>query len=239
MMPYTYLLINFFTIIICFIASYDRRIRFDRYFSSFLMAAIVVAIPFIAWDIWFTAHGVWWFNTDYTIGVIIGGLPVEEWLFFICIPFACVFTFYCLNKFFNLDWADAFNNIIVFVCVIIFTVVALLHYQKIYTLVTAIAILTTLVFLHFLVRISWIGRATLTYLILMLGFFPVNGILTGTGLESPIVNYNPNEFLGIRILSIPVEDVVYGYAQFLWVLYFFKLFSRGKEYELRIKTSTV
>ena len=63
----------------------------------------------------------------------------------------------------------------------------------------------------------------------MLGFLPVNGILTGTGLDSPIVNYNPNEFLGIRILTIPIEDAVYGYTQFLLVLYFFKEFQKSKK----------
>ena len=64
MMAYTYALILFFTIIICFIASFDKRIQFNHHFSSFLKAAILVAIPFIAWDIWFTAHGVW--SVSYT-----------------------------------------------------------------------------------------------------------------------------------------------------------------------------
>ncbi len=64
----------------------------------------------------------------------------------------------------------------------------------------------------------------------MLGFFPVNGILTGTGLESPIVNYNPDDFLGIRMGTIPIEDAVYGYTQFLLVLYFFKQF-KSKSHE--------
>ncbi|MEG1267302.1 MAG: lycopene cyclase domain-containing protein [Myroides sp.] len=30
--------------------------------------------------------------------------------------------------------------------------------------------------------------------------------------------------MGIRMLTIPVEDAVYGYTQFLLVLYFFKRF---------------
>jgi lycopene cyclase domain-containing protein len=68
----------------------------------------------------------------------------------------------------------------------------------------------------------------------MLGFFPVNGILTGTGLESPIVNYNPDAFLGIRMLSIPIEDAVYGYTQFLLVLYFFKIFSQRKRAVMKL-----
>ena len=228
MMAYTYSLVLFFTAIICFVASFDRRLRFDRHFGAFIKAAVLVAIPFIAWDVWFTAKGVWWFNTDYTLGIVIAGLPLEEWLFFICIPFSCVFTYYCLDKFYKMEWLSGFNNLIVFVTVIVCSVVALLHYDKIYTLVTAIATILTLIYLHFIVRAKWISKASFVFSVLMLGFFPVNGVLTGFGLESPIVNFNPNNFLGIRMITIPIEDAVYGYTQFLLVLYFFKLFSKNK-----------
>ena len=225
----TYLLVLFFTVIICFIASFDKRIQFNQYFGAFIKAALLTAIPFIAWDIWFTAKGVWWFNSNYTIGLNIAGLPLEEWLFFICIPFSCVFTYYCIDKFFKLDWLSGFNNIIVFLTVIVCSLISLLHVDKIYTLVTAIATLFSIIYLHFIVRANWIAKASAVYSILMLGFFPVNGVLTGTGLESPIVNYNPGDFLEIRIGSIPIEDAVYGYAQFLLVLYFFKHFKRKQD----------
>ncbi|MCC2598578.1 lycopene cyclase domain-containing protein [Sphingobacterium sp. FBM7-1] len=230
MMKYTYALVLFLTVIICFIASFDRRIRFDRHFPAFLKAGLLVAIPFITWDVWFTARGVWWFNTDYTLGLVIAGLPLEEWLFFICIPFSCVFTYFCFDKFFKLDGLAGFNNMIVFMSVVVCAVVALLHYDKIYTLVTAVSTLATLIYLHFIARASWIGKASLVFTVLMLGFFPVNGVLTGTGLENPIVNYNPGDFLGIRLGTIPIEDGVYGYTQFLLVLYFFKRFQTVSPY---------
>lgn len=224
--PFTYLLINFFTVIICFVASFDRRIQFHKHFGTFLLASTVVAIPFIAWDVWFTDMGVWWFDSDYTIGWVIAGLPLEEWMFFFFIPFSCVFTYYCLDKFFDLSWANAFSNIIVFVSIIVCAVVALLYPDRIYPFVTALVTMVILIFLHFVVREDWIGQASLTYFVLMLGFFPVNGILTGTGIESPIVNYNPDTFLGIRMLTIPIEDSVYGYSLFLLNIYFFKLFQK-------------
>jgi lycopene cyclase domain-containing protein len=231
MKPYTYLLINFLTIIICFIFSFDERIKFNKHFPAFLKASILVAIPFIAWDVWFTAYGVWWFNTDYTTGVVLLGLPIEEWLFFICIPFSCVFTYFCLDKFFNLDWAESFNTIIVFVSVIVCVLVALLNYHKTYTFVTAVVTTLTLVFLHFFARVRWIGKASLVFFVLMLGFIPVNGVLTGSGLESPIVNYNSAHFLNVRILTIPIEDAVYGYTQFLLNIYLFKIFQRSANHE--------
>jgi lycopene cyclase domain-containing protein len=229
MIAYTYSLILVFTVIICFIASFDRRILFNRHFGAFIKSAGLVAIPFISWDVWFTAKGVWWFNADYTLGILIAGLPLEEWLFFIFIPFSCIFTYFCFDKFFKLKWLSGFNNLFVFVSVIVCSVMALLHYDKIYTLLTAITTITTLIYLHFIARVDWIGKASLVFTILMLGFFPVNGVLTGTGLATPIVNYNPGDYLGIRMGTIPVEDAVYGYAQFLLVLYFFKRFKHAPD----------
>ncbi len=224
MMQYTYSLILFFTVIICFVASFDRRLRFDREFVPFFKASVIVALFFIAWDVWFTSRGVWWFNTKYTLGIELAGLPLEEWLFFIFIPFSCIFTYFCLDKFFRWQHLSAFNNIIVFVSVIACAVIALRYADRIYTLVTAVVTIVTLLVFHFVMRIQWISQASLVFTVLMLGFLPVNGILTGTGLESPIVNYNPADFMGIRVFTIPIEDAVYGYTQFLWVLYFFKKF---------------
>jgi len=226
MKPYTYLLINFLTVFICFIYSFDHRIQFNRHFPAFLKGSLLVAIPFIAWDIWFTSMGVWWFNTDYTTGIALAGLPLEEWLFFICIPFSCVFTYFCLDKFFDFHWTNAFNNMIVFVSVVVCLVLALVHQDKIYTFITFLSTAGVLIYLHFIARIAWIGQASFVYTLLMAGFFPVNGVLTGTGLESPIVNYNPENFMNVRMLTIPVEDAVYGYTQFLLNIYFFKLFQK-------------
>lgn len=225
MMKYTYLLILFLTVAICFIASFDRRILFYHSFGAFIKASLIVALPFVAWDVCFTEMGVWWFDSNYTIGISLLGLPIEEWLFFICIPFSCVFTYFCIEKFFKLNGLASFNKIIVFVSMVSCAVFGYLNLEKIYTLVTAIALFSTIIYLHYISRVDWIASASLVFTILMLGFFPVNGVLTGFGLDSPIVNYNPNDFMGVRMLTIPVEDAVYGYTQFLWVLYFFKRFN--------------
>lgn len=225
MKQYTYLLVNFLTVIVCLVFSFHKRIRFDRQFAAFVKAAVVVAVPFIAWDIWFTYTGVWWFTDDYTMGRTLAGLPLEEWLFFICVPFSCVFTFYCLDTFFNLDRANKYGPYLVWLIILICVTVTCLFPDRMYPLVTALATSITLAYLHLIARVNWIGKASLVYLILMLGFIPVNGVLTGTGLPSPVVNYNPAEILNIRILTIPIEDFIYGYTLFLLNLYLFFQFT--------------
>jgi len=87
--------------------------------------------------------------------------------------------------------------------------------------------------LYFILNARWIGKASFIYLILMPGFLGVNGILTGTGLDSPIVNYNQEHFLGIRILTIPIEDTVYGYEMILWNIFLFQKFKK-KEHAIEV-----
>lgn len=224
MKPYTYLLVNFLTIIICFIFSFHPKIRFDRYFGSFIKAAVVTAIPFLVWDTWFTFSGVWWFNDEYLLGVRLLRMPIEEWLFFLCIPFSCVFTYYCLRKFFNMEWAEKYNRVLAILIIAIGVATMFFFYDRIYTTVTVIAMLLTVIYLHFKVRSASFGKSSLVYIVLMLGFIPVNGVLTGTGLESAIVNYNPQEIIGFRVLTIPIEDFFYGYALILLNIYLFEVF---------------
>lgn len=231
MLQYTYLLINFFTVIVCFIFSFHHKIKFNRHFKAFILASSIVALFFIIWDIWFTKIGVWWFNDKYLLGLRIVNLPIEEILFFICIPFSCIFTYFCLDKFFRLDWKPEMEKIFVIFSILTLVILALYCNDRIYPFMTFLTTAISLFVLYFILNARWIGKASFIYLILMPGFLGVNGILTGTGLDSPIVNYNPEHFLGIRILTIPIEDTVYGYEMILWNIFLFQKFKR-KETEL-------
>ena len=42
-------------------------------------------------------------------------------------------------------------------------------------------------------------------------FMIVNGMLTGTAMPGEVVWYNNSETMGIRILTIPLEDFFYGF----------------------------
>ncbi|PZR15106.1 MAG: lycopene cyclase domain-containing protein [Flavobacterium psychrophilum] len=227
MKPYTYLLINFLTIVVCFIFSFHPKIRFDKYFGAFIKTSVMVAMPFLIWDAWFTHAGVWWFSKEYTVGINLVGMPVEEWLFFICIPFSCVFTYFCLIKFFDLGWVERYTKLIVFMVLAISIAVLFAFYGRMYTTLTAVVTIVAIVYLYFIARYGSLGRSTLIYLILMFGFIPVNGTLTGTGLESPVVNYNPDEIIGLRILTIPIEDFAYGYVLFLMNVYIFEFITKS------------
>lgn len=225
-MRYTYLLIDFFTILVPFIFSFHPKIRFDKFFVPFILSAALAAIPFLIWDAVFTDQGVWWFNDRYLIGSRVWGLPIEEILFFICIPFSCVFTFHCLTRFFNLAWSLRIERLVA-VCFAVFLFsVGLIFFDRLYTMVTFVSTALLILFAVFIFKINWFGKAMTVYGVLILPFLIVNGLLTGTGLDEPVVSYNNSENLGIRIMTIPVEDTIYGFELFFLTLLFFFLFTR-------------
>ena len=54
------------------------------------------------------------------------------------------------------------------------------------------------------------GRFYAAYLVILIPFTIVNGLLTGSWIGEPVVWYNNEENIAIRFLTIPVEDVFYG-----------------------------
>ncbi|MEX0685491.1 MAG: lycopene cyclase domain-containing protein [Balneolales bacterium] len=214
-MSYTYLLVNFFTILIPFVFSFHPDIRFHKTWRAFFPAVLLTGICFIAWDIWFTHLGVWGFNEQYFIGINIGNLPLEEILFFFCIPYACVFTFYCLDLYFKKNLSKKREDDITGVLTGFLLISAVLFHQQIYTMVTfaSLALLLALARLYF--KIDWLGKFYMVYVVLLIPFFIVNGILTGMVLDEPVVWYNETHIIGIRLGTIPLEDAFYAMALIL------------------------
>jgi len=111
----------------------------------------------------------------------------------------------------------------------------ILYREKLYTSTTFFSTAITCLILKFLFRINWFGKACTVFGVLLVPFFLVNGILTGTGLAEPIVRYNPAENLGIRLLTIPIEDFLYGFELFILNLFFYLRLSVKADYSESLK----
>ena len=57
------------------------------------LVVLCAGLPFALWDVAATHAGHWRFDTTQTLGVVLpGGLPLEEWMFFVVVPLASVMT---------------------------------------------------------------------------------------------------------------------------------------------------
>ncbi len=219
-MKYLYLWLNIGSLLIPFLVSFHPRLKFYKKWRSLFISFFIMMAVFIPWDIVFTAQGFWGFNEAYISGIHLLGLPLEEWLFFICIPYACLFTHYALLELFpNFSFSERTVQVI-FILLISTLVVSLwYYYDRWYTLVNFCyaIILLGLVFNY---RKHLLKTFFATYLVILIPFFFINGVLTGTGIEDQVVWYNNLENIGIRIITIPIEDTIYNLGMLLTVFVF-------------------
>lgn len=213
-MKYAYLLVNLGSIAIPFAFSFESRIAFYKKWKALFPALLIPAIPFLIWDSIFTAHGVWGFNERYLTGIHIGNLPLEEILFFICIPYACVFSYEVLNYFIKQDVLGKYARYGTTILTYMLVAVAFQTTNQLYTFTTSVFTFLFLILHLVILKSAYWSKLVFAYLLILIPFFFTNGTLTGTGLEEPIVWYNDAENLGIRLLTIPVEDLFYGFLLF-------------------------
>ncbi|MDA8572530.1 lycopene cyclase domain-containing protein [Flavobacteriaceae bacterium] len=221
-----YLWLNIGSISIPFLYSFHPRLQLHKRFKWLFLSLFLTMGVFIPWDVIFTINGVWGFNSDYFLDAKLLYLPIEEWLFFICIPFACVFTHYALLLYFpKLKLKQNTTKLIAYALMLLLCVLIVFNFDKWYTLVNfLLAIPLTWIVLKQNPKL--LQHFFLTFLVMLIPFFMVNGVLTGSWIENQVVWYNNTENLGIRMGTIPIEDSIYAYSMILMNLFLFEYFSK-------------
>lgn len=222
----TYLLVNIAIIGVPIILSFDKKVHFYKKWKYAFPAIAIPGFIFIVWDIWFTKIGVWSFNPNHLTGLEIFGLPLEEHLFFITVPYASLFTYEVLKSYWPALNPKSISKSIFGLLVLGLTLIAIFYSDRLYTLVTFIGAAVSILIIVYIIKVNFTGRFLLAYMLIIFPFLIFNGILTGTGLEEPVVIYNNSENMGIRIFSIPIEDTFYGMLLILLNVFFFELFRK-------------
>jgi lycopene cyclase domain-containing protein len=188
--------------------SFDHKVAFWRKWPQVLAAIAVVLMVFGAWDVWKTAAGVWGFNPHYVGDVRVLGLPPGEWLFFVVVPYACLFILECVRAYFR-DRAWRIPRWSVVVAAGAFTALACWYRELTYTSTVFLSVAVAVMLLEWGApatlrsRCFWVAMSV-TYL----PFLIANGVLTGL----PIVWYDDVHILAIRVGSIPLEDFFYSFS---------------------------
>lgn len=197
--------------------SFWRRTSFVPRWPQAFLAIAITAIPFLLWD-QAVAGRHWWFNPRFVSGAYLGRLPIEEVLFFLAMPFACLFTWHTLFSrrvaSGSLRWASWLSC----ACLPVGAWL-LLTGRPAYTgaALTAFgigAIIDRLVGTRLLEQsrvylyLAFVAALTLVF----------NGYLTAR----PVVLYGSEHQLGLRVVTIPIEDFVYGFALVLTNLAIFE-----------------
>ena len=210
-----YLMILIFSLAGPLALSFEKNLKLYSRWKYLLPAILITMFVFVVWDIIFTHNGYWFFNPIYNSGIYINKLPLEEYLFFIIIPYACAFSFYAVQFHFpKFKLNGRWTTFLTFTIVILSVIVSLLYSNLTYTFV-AFLVLPVILLLSYFYAKDVVQYYLAIYPILLIPFFIINGILTGTGIEQAVFDYNPQAILGIRMFSVPLEDMFYNFSLLL------------------------
>lgn len=224
---FTYLLLMLGSLAVPLIFSFEKQVRFYTQLKYLFPAILFSGAIFIMWDLRFEELGIWRFNAEYVTGIYILNLPVEEWLFFLVIPYFGVFIYEVLKVKFS--WFEK-PNIFLAISLVLLVAFALLAYfarQRLYTFFTFF--LLTIYFGYTVFRNRFKPHYTkfyLTWVVMLVPFLIVNGILTAL----PVVEYNDVHTLGIRVFTIPVEDFFYFFLLLLMNLTIYEYIKKQRFY---------
>lgn len=216
-MKYEYLIFNIIVLSGPIFFGSLKKFYFLNYWKQAIISIVISAVPFIIWDILVTNRH-WYFADNFTLGITIFELPIEEIMFFISVPYACLFTWKMLNNFSKnnfqkpLSSFQAFDEnffISVITVFVLFLILIALIFQKEYTAISLAILNASIIFDKiygaklFRRKIFWIYISIVSVFTLIF-----NGYLTWR----PIVTYNEIYQIGFRIFTIPIEDFLFGYA---------------------------
>ena len=216
-----YLILLLFTLSYPLLQSFERRIKYYTKWKSLFKGIFFMMCLFIPWDIIFTSKGIWGFNHKFILEIPpFLFLPLEEWLFFIIVPFACVFIYEVLNYFFPVSKKHDYINNFLFIKSVLLLVLSFIFHDKTYTAI-CFSLASFFNYFLYLLEPSTLFKIYRAYLVTFFPFVLINGFLTGSFSSEPVVWYNDLYNLGIRFLNIPIEDFVYNFLMLSMVLFFY------------------
>ncbi|AHW60315.1 lycopene cyclase domain-containing protein [Draconibacterium orientale] len=196
--------------------SFDKRLQFYKQWKYVFSSILLVALVYIIFDVNFTNRGIWGFNPEYLSGIYLFSLPLEEILFFVVIPYASIFLHESIREYFpKLEIPKSINMALTIALIVLCVLIAVFNIDKSYTFYISLKLAVAL--LLALLLSSRIPRSFfITFIVILIPFLIVNGILTGSYINGEVVWYNNNENLGLRVFTIPVEDFAYAFSMILY-----------------------
>jgi len=214
-----YLLINIIILAIPLLLTFAPKVYYYRKAKSLVLSILVVSTLFIIWDALATARGDWAFNHKYVGEFRIFGLPLEEILFFITVPYSCIFLYETFRTYFK-KRRVFYNQHLYSILALFCFAVAILFINKAYTATVFIMTGTLFVSARFCFKSIFSSSHYWLYLIVCTLLFTIfNHALTSL----PVVIYSSLAIIGWRVGTIPVEDFFYNYSllSFYLIMYLF------------------
>lgn len=205
------------------VLGFEPQIGFNQHWISAVAALLSSGVLFLTWKILAVRHGDWSYNPAYNGRLRVFGLPWSEIFFLTGVPYAALFLFELVGKFFVQDQLAEVSRLFLVSGSAAFIAAAYIFRRHNFTLLVCLSLSA------FLATLA-VGRSYLlgnAGVLIWYGFslalvLPIRFLATAL----PVLRYNTQALLGVRVLTLPVEELFYLVAYLGFTLNFY-LFYQG------------
>lgn len=221
----TYLYLNFAILLFPLLFSFEKRIKYYSNIKSLTISILIIGTLYTAWDIFATYRGHWSFNPAHVLGIKFFGLPLEEVLFFITVPYSCIFAYEGIKYYLKDAKLFEKNRNLSLVVGIIFVILSFLPIGGEYTTLAFISVGLAVIFISFFMDELFSSKLFWIYTVFsVLVFLIFNYLLTSI----PVVEYSSLAIIGFRVITIPIEDFMFNFSMLTLYLAIYLFFKRRK-----------
>jgi len=201
--------------------SFDAKVHFWTHWPAVFLALTLTGVLYLFWDSLVVRRGDWSFNPQFTGEFRLFHLPLGEILFFLSVPYACLFLFEVVKAYLPQGDLWVTNPATLYAGALVFVVAAWVFRHLGYTF---LALASVVIFLSTLALTAPTLAGRLEFWIWMglcfVAFVLVNGLYTAL----PTIFYNPKAIWGLKIGTIPLEDFFYNLSYLGLTLCFYLVF---------------
>ena len=224
MEKYTFLSIDILVFLIPMFFMRDKRFESKRTFNQLIPGLFCIAALFTVWDLAFSHSLIRTFNPRYVIGFYFLGIPFEEYLLFLLIPFSitvCYEYLLCIRPHVK---SKHNGNRLATALAVLFLIVAMVFHHRSYTFYTCLFSSLLLQFNVYFLRSNFLGRYFFVFAVALVPMMLIHSVLT----SHPIIEYSHSAISGVLIGTVPFEDVVMFLLQTLLIITIFDNNKHGK-----------
>lgn len=224
MEKYTFLSIDILVFMIPLFFMRDKRFESKRTFNQLIPGLLCIAVLFTVWDLVFSHTLIRTFNPSYVVGFYFLGIPFEEYLLFLLIPFSvtvCYEYYLCIGPSHE---STSKGNTLATALAVLFLFVAMFYHDRSYTFYTCLFSSLLLQFNIYFLKSNFLGSYFFVFAVALVPMILIHAVLT----SHPVIEYNISAISGVKIGTIPFEDVVMFLMQSLLIITIFDNNKHGK-----------
>lgn len=207
---------------VAFISFLTPFSRYRRY-RPLLISIALVAPFYILWDQLAVVYGTWSFNRAEVTGIYFFHLPIEEVAFFLVVPFSTILIYEAVSSYINGKFRKGPTTAIAIIFSALLMIFGILNIHRSYTSVASFFAAGSLA-IGIAIDRTLMSRKSL-WIYMAISYIPFV-FFDHLMVTLPVFTYGMNAIIGIRILSIPVEEFEYVFSLLLLYVIFYDLSAR-------------